>query len=151
MAGKFRGRSKWDPTLIIYQILTVQSLSYASLCLLLLVATGLSGFSPSIMFIFDHRMIGLGLANMIVLAHLANAFVSAYLLMIFVERSRQCLDFSITYYVVHFVCVWYYSRSIPDSFVWYFINIFGACIMCVTSEFLCRREEMRSIPISASV
>lgn len=88
---------------------------------------------------------------MVLVAHLVNPFVSAFLLKVFVERSRSCLDFSITYYFIHFLLVWFYSRSIPDTFIWYFVNSVAACIMCVTGEYLCRREELKLIPISALV
>lgn len=94
---------------------------------------------------------GLGTAKLIILAHLGNSIIGAYLLKTFVERSKSCLDFSITYYVIHFILVWFYSKSIPDTFTWYIINIISACIMCVMAEVLCRREEMLSIPITAIV
>lgn len=151
MAIKFRGQTKWDPALIIYQILTVQFLSYASLCLIIFFATCLTSYGPSIILIFDHSTMRLGTGKAIIFAHLLNALVGALLLKIFVERSKSCLDFSITYCILHFIAVWYYSRSIPDTFLWYFVNIAVAFIMCVTSELLCRREELKSIPISAAV
>jgi len=93
----------------------------------------------------------LGTAKMIILAHILNSFAGAHLIKLFVERSKACLDFSLTYHMLHFISVWYYSKGIPDTFIWYFINAVSACIMCVASEFLCRREEMKSIIISSSV
>lgn len=56
MGGRFRGKSKWDPVLIIYQILTVQLLSYASLSILIYFASSLSEYTPSITFIFDYKV-----------------------------------------------------------------------------------------------
>lgn len=93
----------------------------------------------------------MGNGKLVIFAHLANAFAAAYLLKIFVERSKSCLDFSLTHYAIHFFCVWYYSKSIPDTFIWYFVNCVAVCIMCVTAEFLCRKEEMKLIPISSSI
>jgi len=151
MGGKFRGGTKWDPILILGQIITVQLLSYASLTILITIMAEISGYSPSVTMIFDHRIMRLGTAKLIILAHLLNSFMNAYLLKTFVERSKLCLDFSLTYYSIHFICAWYYTRSMPDTFIWYFINVCGIFLMCVTSEFLCRKEEMKSIPISASV
>ena len=151
MAGKFRGQTTWDPPLIIFQILTIQFLSYSTLTLLVLIATILSGYAPNCEHIFAAKMMRLGTARLTILAHITNAFISAYLLKIFVERSKACLDFSLTYYTIHFLLVWYYSRGLPDTFIWYFVNVISACIMCVTAEYLCRREEMKLIPISASV
>lgn len=84
---------------------------------------------------------------MIILAHMTNALVGSYLLKIFVERTKSCLDFSLTYHIVHFALVWYYSRSLPDTFIWYFINACCACVMCVGGEFLCSRDEMRIIQL----
>ena len=97
------------------------------------------------------QIMRLGTAKMIIVAHLANSIVGAYLLKIFVERSKSCLDFSVTHYVIHFVLVWFYTGSIPDTFIWYFINACGIFLMCVGGELLCRREEMKSIPIASAV
>lgn len=56
MAGKFRFQSRWDPALILTQIFTIQFLSYSSLGLLIFIATTLSGYSPSTIFIFNHKV-----------------------------------------------------------------------------------------------
>lgn len=97
------------------------------------------------------QVLRLSISKTVIIAHLFNPLVSAYLLKIFVERSKSCLDFSITYYLIHFLLVWLYSGSIPDTFIWYFVNSVAACIMCVMGEYLCRREELKLIPISALV
>lgn len=96
-------------------------------------------------------MLRLGTAKLVILAHVSNALVGAYLLNLFVERTKLCLDFSLTYYGIHLLVVWYYSGSLPDTFIWYFVNVAGAFIMCVFAEFLCSREEMKPIPISSTV
>lgn len=145
MAVKFRGQATWDPTLIILQIATVQLLSYSSLALLLVLACEASGYSPSTVYIFQHEEINS--TRLIILAHCINSFVSAFLIKTFVERSKLCLDFSLTYTVIHFILVWYYSKSIPTSFLWYFTYATITTVMCLTSEFLCRHEEIKSVPI----
>lgn len=150
MAGKFRGRTTWDPILIIYQILTVQLLSYASLSLLIFIAASISGYGPTTEFIFNPQLLRFDISRPVILAHILNGIPSAYLVKSFVERSKLCLDFTVTHFVINFILVWHYN-SMPDSFLWYFINILSSTIMCVTSEFLCRQEEMKSIPISATV
>lgn len=99
----------------------------------------------------SNKTMRLGTAKLVIIAHILNSLVGAYLLKIFVERSKSCLDFAVTHYGIHFIIVWCYSKSIPDTFIWYFVNIASACIMCIVAEFLCRREEMKCIPISASV
>lgn len=84
---------------------------------------------------------------MIILAHLTNSFVSAFLIKSFVERSKSCLDFSLTYSVIHFLLVWNYSNTMPDTFLWYLVCATVTTMTCLTSEFLCRREEIKSVPI----
>lgn len=96
-------------------------------------------------------MMRLGTAKLVILAHLGNAVVAAFFVRYFVERSKSCLDFSLTHYFIHFILVWHYSEGIPDTFIWYFINVASICIMCIVSEFLCRKEEMKLIPVSASI
>lgn len=56
MAVKFRGQTTWDPILIIFQIASVQLLSYSSLALLLMIACEISGYPPSIVYIFQHEV-----------------------------------------------------------------------------------------------
>lgn len=150
MAGKFRIPSTWDPILIIFQILTVQSFNYASLVLVVTIATIMSGQMPSTRLIFNHTTLRLGNAKLVIISHIANSVIGAHLLKKFVERSKSCLDFSVTYFIIHFLIVWYRTGTMPDTFVWYFVNMMSAFIMCVMGEFLCRREEMKSIPISSA-
>lgn len=56
MAGKFRGRTTWDPILIVSQIIAIQLLSYTTLTILIFIATTCAGYPPSIVFIFDHAV-----------------------------------------------------------------------------------------------
>lgn len=56
MAGKFRVQTKWDPALILAQIFSIQLLSYSSITILTFLATSFSGYSPSTIFIFNHKV-----------------------------------------------------------------------------------------------
>ncbi|KAG9510974.1 Protein SYS1-like protein [Fragariocoptes setiger] len=125
-----------------------QLLSYASLAIILCFTCIISGQPPSIPYIFNHKLLRLSSGTLVVVSHVINSLVGAYLLKVFVERSKACLDFTITNYTIHLLLTWWYTRSIPDTFQWWFINIVCISLMCITGEYLCRKEELKSIPLS---
>jgi hypothetical protein len=71
---------------------------------------------------------------------------SAVLLAIIVEKSKKCLDFSVTLFLVHLLlCTWY--NGIPATWDWWICHIFGTIIMILLGEFLCSRRELDDIPL----
>ena len=55
MTGQFR-YTTWDPILIVSQILTVQTMFYTSLGILIYVADCLTDYSPSLTHMFSYQV-----------------------------------------------------------------------------------------------
>jgi len=68
------------------------------------------------------------------------------MLAVVVEKSRKCLDFGSTTYLLHlFVCS--ATREVPSSWDWWVVHVVGLVVMVVLGEYLCSRVEMRDIPL----
>lgn len=65
-----------------------------------------------------------------------------------VQRTKQCLDFSSTIHFLHLLACWYYTGQFPLGFSWWCLNIVCLASMCICSEFLCMKTELRAIPLS---
>ncbi|GBM34104.1 Protein SYS1 [Araneus ventricosus] len=152
MRGHFR-YSVWDPLLIISQILAIQAIFYVSLGVWIFLTDTISGYSQSLDQIFLHKAINVKDLHGRCLAgsYLLNSLCCSLALWYFVQRTKLCLDFTVTTHLIHLVLCWWYSSSFPSTFSWWLLNIICVTIMCVCGEFLCMRTEMKAIPLSMGV
>jgi hypothetical protein len=68
------------------------------------------------------------------------------LLNVIVEKSKKCLDFSVTLFVIHLVsCIWY--AGIPNNWDWWIVHILGTIVMILLGEYLCSLRELSEIPL----
>ena len=71
---------------------------------------------------------------------------SAVLLAAIVEKSKKCLDFSATLFLINLsVCTLY--GKLPATWDWWIIHILGTIIMILLGEYLCSRRELSDIPL----
>lgn len=68
-----------------------------------------------------------------------------------VGRYKQCLDFSVTIHIYHFIACWIYNSHYPHSFSWYATQFFSIVIMTILSEHLSKKYELRTIPLASRV
>ncbi|KAH9361872.1 hypothetical protein HPB48_003719 [Haemaphysalis longicornis] len=68
----------------------------------------------------------------------------------FVQRTKQCLDFSCTVHLFHLIGCWIYNAAFPHTLSWWLLNTACVTVTCVCGEFLCIRTEMKAIPLSLS-
>jgi hypothetical protein len=71
----------------------------------------------------------------------------AVLLVVIVEKSKKCLDFSVTLFFVHLVFSTMYNHGIPKAIEWWLVHVAGTILMVVLGEYLCSRREMEDIPL----
>ena len=65
---------------------------------------------------------------------------------VIVEKSKKCLDFSVTLFLIHlFSCYWY--DGLPRSLDWWVVHVLGTNVMVLLGEYLCSLKEMRDIPL----
>lgn len=75
---------------------------------------------------------------------------SALSLWYIVKRTKQCLDFTLTVHLIHFIVCCIYNARAPTSISWWLTNTVVIVIMTVLGEFLCMRTEMAEIPLGGS-
>ena len=75
-----------------------------------------------------------------------SALYSAVLLAIIVEKSKKCLDFSLTLFLIHLgICTAY--GGMPRTWDWWIVNILGTIIMILLGEYVCSYFESMEIPL----
>nr|CAG4648304.1 EOG090X0FH3 [Moina brachiata]SVE93312.1 EOG090X0FH3 [Moina brachiata] len=151
MNGSFR-ISVWDPSLIISQIVAVQCIMYVTLGLwIILLLHVIAGHPISIDYIFKYQVNVKDVSGRLVIAcFLLNSLICATALWAIVQRTKLCLDFSVTAHFLHFVASLLYNAAWPSSASWWVLNLSCVTITCVLGEFLCMRTEMKSIPLGMS-
>ncbi|XP_015908231.1 protein SYS1 homolog [Parasteatoda tepidariorum] len=149
MRGHFR-YSVWDPLLILCQIVTIQALFYVSLGVWIFLMDVISGHSQSLEQIFLYKAISVKdlHGRCLVGSFLLNSLSCSLALWHFVQRTKLCLDFTVTTHLIHLLFCWCYSSTFPSTFSWWLLNIICVTVMCVCGEFLCMRTEMKAIPLS---
>mmetsp|Transcript_30654 Transcript_30654/g.48040 ORF Transcript_30654/g.48040 Transcript_30654/m.48040 type:complete len:123 (-) Transcript_30654:107-475(-) len=75
-----------------------------------------------------------------------SPFNSAVLLAIIVEKSKKCLDFSVTLFIIHIVTCSIYG-GFPSTWDWWIIHTMGMIAMVVLGEYLCSKKELSDIPL----
>lgn len=71
---------------------------------------------------------------------------SSVLLAIIVEKSKKCLDFSVTLFLIHLVsCIWY--AGMPTKLDWWIVHVLGTIVMILVGEYLCSLKELSDIPL----
>lgn len=73
---------------------------------------------------------------------------SSFFIWRIVNRSKQCLDFTVTVYVYHIVICWIYVGSFPSSLSFWLVVVLCATAMTILSEYLCMRSALKEIPLS---
>ncbi|KAI9505535.1 integral membrane protein S linking to the trans Golgi network-domain-containing protein, partial [Coemansia spiralis] len=142
-------KTSWDPVIILSQIATVQCFGYSTFSFVMVVASMLTGIQLSPRLLFESRLvrgdtvegwtIGLGLVSMGV----ANILPLVYM----VERSRLCIDFSMTFFAVHLILVWWHQGSPPTTLLWWLVIGVSGAIMAFVGRAACLRREMLPIAI----
>lgn len=66
-----------------------------------------------------------------------------------VRRSKKCMDFTITFHVIHLIfCIVY--KAFPVYWEWYVFIVLHGIIMTLVGEFSCYWREQREINLPAT-
>ncbi|XP_037085906.1 protein SYS1 homolog [Pollicipes pollicipes] len=149
MGGHFR-YTKWDPVLIISQIVCLQALYYVTLGVCLVFLNMLTGGLLSLDSIFNFEVLNLseGHGRVVAIAFVLNAGFSALSLWWVVQRTKLCLDFSCTTLGYHLLFCWLHGGRAPSSAAWWLVQLACLSLACVCGEFLCMRTELAAIPVN---
>lgn len=149
----FYGRERFDPGLILSQIIILQTAFYLSFTALLLGFDRILGVhAPVSSQIFDHRALtlrefgGWVTALAMLIANVPTAIAYALL----VGRSKRCLDFACTIFIAHMIATALHS-GMPKTFSWWGLNAASVLVLVIISEALCVRMEMQEIETCGSM
>lgn len=73
-------------------------------------------------------------------------YSSSILLVVVVEKSKKCLDFSLTLFFTHLLLCFMYD-GFPTSLEWWVVNVTAIIVMVLCGEYLCSRAELDEIPL----
>jgi len=141
----------WDPKLILSQILTMQCLFYLTFGIILCIFDTIL----SVNLILDQMFLShLWNTNtetgwIIICAALTNSLFGSIFLMWVVERAKKCLDFTLTVYIIYFLCCIIYGMGqFPSTVSWWITNSVSVILMAVLGEYLCQKKELKEIPLN---
>ena len=148
--GTFFGRERYDPQLIIAQIIVMQCLHYIGLGLSYALMDTLMGVPLTMSQFFSDEPfanISTRMAWATILGILANALFNIGSLIVVVERAKKCLDYGGTVYFLHVVfCVVF--KGLPTCWQWWLCNSAALVIAVVFGEYACANRELREIPMT---
>ncbi|XP_068219916.1 protein SYS1 homolog isoform X1 [Palaemon carinicauda] len=151
MAGGFRYKI-WDPPLIISQIITMQAVYYVGLGLWIAILDLLTGHHRSLDSVFKYQELQIKEVHgrAVMAAFILNALTGSLGLWKIVQRTKQCLDFTVTAHFLHLIGCWFYNGHLPSQPSVWLLNLVTITLMCVLGEYLCMRTEMQNIPVMSS-
>ena len=138
----------FNPKLIFSQIVAMQCLHYVFLGFLFQANFVVFGTSITLDRIFTDKYLKIwtALGWVDTFAVLLAALVGAVLLAIIVEKSKKCLDFSVTLCIIHF-CLCSLYNGPPATWDWYIVHLLATILMVLMGEYLCSRRELDDIPL----
>ncbi|KAI9110347.1 hypothetical protein K1719_018789 [Acacia pycnantha] len=145
----FYGAAVWDPWLIVAQIVCLQCLYYITLGLFLAILVGTRVSRLSLVYFFDYVTITTSTITgwCVIASFLLSSIAGAAYMFVVIERTRKCLDFSATLYIIHlFICIVY--GGWPSSITWWIVNVTGIAVMESLGAYLCFRCERREIQLT---
>ncbi|KAH1237930.1 Protein SYS1 [Glycine max] len=145
----FYGSVVWDPWLIVAQIVCLQCLYYITLGLFLSILVGTRVSRLSLVYFFDYVAITTSTITgwCVIASFLLSSLAGAVYVFYLIERSKKCLDFSATIYIVHlFICIVY--GGWPSSITWWIVNGTGIAVMALLGERLCMKRELQEISLT---
>jgi len=140
--------AQFNPRLILSQIISLQSFHYLVLGIIFQINHVLFATSITIDRIFTTKYLDVWSAYGWIdnAAVLMSSLIGAVLLAIIVEKSKKCLDFSVTLFLIHIVTCTIYG-GFPSTWDWWIIHVMGMISMVVLGEYLCSKKELSDIPL----
>mmetsp|Transcript_10644 Transcript_10644/g.21293 ORF Transcript_10644/g.21293 Transcript_10644/m.21293 type:complete len:154 (+) Transcript_10644:209-670(+) len=150
MSGSFLGREKFDPQLIISQMMVMQALFYLCLGFSFFLMDNFMGVPLTMDQFFSSKMFAHGLKNRwawaTVFSFVLCALGNVLFLYVVIERAKKCLDFGATVYGFHIFFCWLYA-GMPSYWHWWLVIILSTTLTVLLGEYICARREMREITI----
>lgn len=138
------------PKLITAQIVALQCFHYFLLAVCIQINSVLYRTSITIDRIFTDEYVRLWSPKAgswaDVSAILLVSLVGSVLLAMIVEKSKKCLDFAVTLFLIHLgMCTLY--GGFPTVLDWWVVQVTGTILMVLLGEYLCSLRELGDIPL----
>jgi hypothetical protein len=147
-ANRNSSQKAFNPRFIFSQIVAIQCFHYVILGFFFQVNYVMYGTSITLDRVFSDKYLRIwtliGWAD--TFAVLLASLVGSVLLAVIVEKSKKCLDFSVTLFMIHFILCSLYD-GLPSTWDWYIVHILGTIMMVLFGEYLCSRRELDDIPL----
>eukprot|EP00668_Euglena_longa_P045175 GGOE01060802.1.p1 GENE.GGOE01060802.1~~GGOE01060802.1.p1 ORF type:complete len:157 (+),score=34.29 GGOE01060802.1:58-528(+) len=142
------GVLRFDAAYILSQIITMQCLYYCGLAINLFIIDMILREPLSLSQFFSTE--GVSFTKLsgwaIIISYVLAAVESGGFLYLVVERSKKCLDFTLTLFVLHFLaCVAVYG--FPVNVEWWLLIVLSTAIMTLSGEWLCMKRELQEISL----
>mmetsp|Transcript_711 Transcript_711/g.1520 ORF Transcript_711/g.1520 Transcript_711/m.1520 type:complete len:185 (-) Transcript_711:408-962(-) len=140
--------AQFNPRLILSQIISLQSFHYVVLGVIFQINHVLFATSITMDRIFTAKFLDIWSAMGWIdnAAVLTSSFIGSLLLALIVEKSKKCLDFSVTLFLIHIILSSMYG-GFPSTWDWWIIHILGMIMMVVLGEYFCSKRELSDIPL----
>ena len=115
----------FNPNLILCQMLAMQCFHYVFFGFVIQTNHLLFGTSVTLDRLFTTKYLNFWSTEGWIdnYAVLLTFVFQAILLALIVEKSRKCLDFSVTLFFFHFLFCTIYSRSVPHTWDWWIVHV----------------------------
>ena len=141
------GNLGFDPVYTAAQIVTLQASYYLAVGLGLACAGFVWGRDPDLDGVFILERTNLQKRWDVLFSHVAASVCTGYLVHRIVERSKRCLDFSLTLYAIHLVLTCVVAQGLPLNPPFYVLLSFCAALTYGTSRHLCKIREMSDVSL----
>ncbi|GMH94397.1 hypothetical protein TrVE_jg4897 [Triparma verrucosa] len=135
----------FHPRLIVLQIIALQCYHYIVLSFLYILSHLLTATPLTLTLLFAPLSMTSVTSWMSGLTHVLGYLGTSTGLVLVIEKSKKCLDFAVTVFLVHF-CFCCIHSGFPNTWEWWVFNVFGViCCVCL-GEYMCSWREMKEIP-----
>jgi len=148
VAPRAAATAQFNPSLILSQIITLQSLFYVVLGFIFEINHVMFATSITMDRIFTSKFLDVwsALGWIDNAAVLMSSFIGSFLLALIVEKSKKCLDFSVTLFLIHVILCSFYG-GFPSTWDWWIVHLMGMIMMVVLGEYFCSKRELSDIPL----
>lgn len=147
----FAGERGFDPSGIVFQIISIQFIYYATLSFSILLLDFLSSHRPHTGQLFNPSAFDLSLdyAFITILANFLNILFAVLTLAYIVEKANRCLDFTLTIFILHVLINWGVYKF-PNHLHWWVAHAVIITLTVLASEYACMKMETAEIKLSVN-
>lgn len=134
-----------SPSTLLKQIVLLQCFYYVTAIVLCYAVALLQGLEFSLGWIFDWQYVTLenSLGVYLIAMWLFDSFVCVVFMTLIVGRSKLAWDFALTILLINLVIVSVYARAIPQSFIWWIVQIGSGIVLVSLGTWTSRWRELR--------